>query len=219
MTDRFLTFQKFNDPELATTIAQLLESQNIHTQIVNEAPAFDVTFANNDFEPTIHLKLLPGDFSRANTVLESYYESQLANIDPDYYLFSFTDAELLNLVKHPDEWGHLDYALAKQLLARHGRPVTMAEEEDFQRQRLKDLKKTESTHPLWIIAGYIAAFAGSIFGLIFGYVLGYMKKTLPNGELAYVYSLPVRRHGKRILLISAICFPVWLWGLLSSRYA
>jgi hypothetical protein len=211
MSDVFLTFEKYSDPELAAAIASQLEASGIDSEVANESPAFDPTFANNQFDPTIHLKLRPADFNKARQVLESYYREQLAGMDPDYYLFSFSDVELLDLVQHPDEWGPLDYALAKKLLADHGHPVSPEQEADFQQDRIKKLSQPEAPKPFWVVAGYASAFLGGILGLILGYILAYFKKTLPNGEQVYVYSAWERKHGKRILIISAIFFPLWIW--------
>jgi len=219
MSQSFLTFEKFSDPELAATIASQLKAQAIDSRIVNEGPEFDPTFANNNFEPTIHLKLRPDDFTKARRMLEHYYRGQLTDMDPDYYLFSFSDAELLDLVKNPDEWGPLDYALAKHILAAHGKPISPEEEAGFQQKRINALATPEKPQRRWIIVGYIAAFAFSILGLILGYILAYMKKTLPNGKQVYVYSSIGRNHGKRILIISAFCFLYWLWSLLSASLA
>jgi hypothetical protein len=217
MSDAFLTFEKYGDPEMAAAIASQLESYGIDSEVVDESPVFDPTFANNQFDSTIHLKLRPADFNKARQVLESYYSQQLASMDPDYYLFSFSDSELLDLVQHPDEWGQLDYALAKKLLADHGRPVSPEQEADFQEDRIKKLSQTEKPKPLWVVVGYIAALLGSLLGFILGYILAYSKKTLPNGEQVYLYSAWERKHGKRILIVSTIFFPVWIWIMISRR--
>jgi hypothetical protein len=216
-SDNLLTFEKFNDPELAATIAAQLKAQGITSRIVNEGPAFDPTFANNNFDPTIHLKLSPDDFNKARRMLDRYYEGQLADMDPNYYLFSFSDAELLDLVKKPDEWGPLDYVLAKHLLAQHGIPISPEQEAAFQRDRIKTLTRPEKPQLHWIIAGYIAAFVFSIPGLILGYILAFSKKTLPNGKQVYMYSSTERKHGKRILVLSTIIFLYWLWTFLNAR--
>jgi len=220
MSDIFLTFEKFNDPELAATIASQLDMHGISSRIVNEAPVFDPTFANNNFEPTIQLKLRPHDFSKARIALDQHYQEQLADIEPDYYLFSFSDAELLDLVKNADEWGPLDYALAKHLLAEHGSPVSPEQEASFQQERIKILTKPESSQLRWIIAGYIAAFFfGGLAGIILGYILGYLKKTLPDGHQVYVYSSSTRKHGKRIMVISVIFSIYWIWSLMKVSLA
>lgn len=216
MPDTFLTFQKFNDPGLAASMCELLRSQGIDCKIVNEAPTFDVSFANNKIDPTIHLKVPSGEFVHAHAALEAYYQTQLSTLDPDYYLFSFSDAELLDLVGHPDEWGALDYALAKQLLAQHGIPVTPEQEAAIQQNRLATLSKTETAHAQWIFFAYLLAIAGGLFGFFLGYVLAFLKKNLPNGEQVFVYPPADRRHGKRVMVISAISFCYWLWVILSD---
>ncbi len=122
----------------------------------------------------------------------------------------------MDLIRHPDEWGHLDYALARQLLTQRGQPVTPAQEATFRQQRLTELARPEQTHPLQIFFGYVAAlFAGGFPGLILGYIFTCMKKTLPNGEQVYIYPPNERRHGKRILVISAIILIYWIWAMLS----
>jgi len=217
MPETFLTFQKFNDPGLAAAVAAQLEADGIDCILEKEAPVFDATFAGNDFEPTTHLKVAPTNFTRAHTALEAFYQAQLPSMDPDYYLFSFSDAELMEIVQRPDEWGHLDYVLAKKLLAEKGHLVTPALAEELKQQRMTELARPESTHPRQIFVGYVVAFAGGFFGLILGYILGYLTKTLPNGQRVYVYPPAERRHGKRMLVISAISFPFWLWMSLGGK--
>jgi len=216
MPDNFLTYQKFNDPELAATMCDLLRSQGIDCEIVNEAPTFDVSFANNKFEPTIHLKLPAGEFVRADVALEEYYRQQLDTLDPDYYLFAFSDEELVDIVQHPDEWGALDYALAKQLLAKHGKPVTGQQEESIREQRLEQLSQTEPTQPQWIFVSYLVAIVFGVVGFFMGYALAFSKKNLPNGEQVFLYPPPSRRHGRRIMTISVISFCYWLWAVFST---
>lgn len=213
MSDTLLSFQKFNDPELAAAIAARLQEQGIQSEVVNESPAFDISFANNHFEPTIQLKLAPADFTKAHAALQAYYQSQLKSLDADYYLFAFTNAELLDIIKTPDEWGDLDYALARQLLAERGHPVTAEQEAAFHRERLTVLARPERTHPYQILLGYLCALGAGVFGFILGSIFAFQKKTLPNGDRVYLYPPGERRHGKYILALSAISLSYWLWHL------
>jgi hypothetical protein len=210
MAGSYQTFQKFNDPDLAGVIARKLRELNIPSQVVDENPNFNPSFVNNVVEPTIHLKVRSGDFDRAHQALEEYYRQQLNDVDPDYYLFSFSDTELLDIVAKPDEWGHFDYALAKKLLADRGLTITPATAEELKQQRLKELALPERAHTGWIIAGYICAILGGFFGLIIGYVFAYTKKTLPNGGTVYVYPDQARHHGKRIFFIGILGAAFWL---------
>src|SRR3954470_13187763 len=112
MEDNFLTFQKFNDLELAKAIHQKLQESNIVSFIENERQYFDPTFANNNFGADIRLKLNPTDFTKAHEVLQNFYIAELESVDKDYYLFSFSDEELIEIISKPDEWGYFDYQLS-----------------------------------------------------------------------------------------------------------
>ena len=217
MSDNFLTFQKFNDPGVATAVAEQLQTEGIDCVLEKEEPVFDVTFAGNDFEPTTHLKMAPEDFTRAHAVLDAYYQAQLPAMDPDYYLFSFTDAELMEIIRQPDEWGPLDYVLAKKLLADKGQTVSPAVADEFRQQRITELARPETSHPNQIFAGYFFAFGGGFLGFVLGYFLAYLTKVLPDGEQVYVYLPADRRHGKRILIISAISCPIWIWMFFQGK--
>lgn len=209
MATPFLTFQKFNDAGLATTVAEKLKEQHIEFELANEQPNFDPSYAFNAVEPTIHLKIQAADFSKAHTVLEEYYQNQLQDVDPDYYLLSFSNQELQEIIEKPDEWGHFDYALAKKLLAERGISITPAKAEQLKKERLHELAKPETTGIYWIYAGYLFAILGGALGLLLGYIIAYFKKTLPNGDRVFVYLPSERAHGKRILIISIISVPAW----------
>jgi len=231
MPPPYQTFQKFNDPDLAAAIAQQLQAKGIDSKIENESPLLDATIIGDSLGSSIHLKIPASQFTRAHAVMEEYYRSQLQNIDPDYYLLSFTNAELLEVVQKPDEWGHLDYALAKRLLNERGQEITPVKADQLRQQRLSELTRPEKAHPIPIIIGYagtlislLGGLTGGFFGLWFnaggltlGYMLAFLKKTLPNGEKVYIYSPAERGHGKIILALGAIGLIVWFLMLLRPR--
>lgn len=212
MANAYLTFQKFNDAGLAEVVAGKLKDLHIEFQLENEQPNFDPSYAFNHVEPTIHLKIQANDFLKAQRVLEEYYQGQLQDVDPDYYLLSFSNRELEEIIEKPDEWGHFDYVLAKALLAERGLAITPAKAGQLKKERLHQLAKPETTGIYWICAGYLFAILGGVLGLLLGYIMAYLKKTLPDGERIYVYHAADRLHGKRILILSIISIPAWyIW--------
>ena len=54
-------------------------------------------------------------FQRGHKALEDYYQTQLENVDKDYYLLSFSNDAMKEDLK-PDEWEHFDFQLAQKLL-------------------------------------------------------------------------------------------------------
>jgi hypothetical protein len=135
----FKTFQTFNDPGLASAIAAKLEEQRIVCHVENVEPLLEPSFFRNTVEPNIHLKVRVADLDRAHQVLVEHYEHQLQDVDPGYYLFTFTDLELLEIVAKPDEWGHFDYVLARELLTERGLPIPDETIHQMKQQRLRQL--------------------------------------------------------------------------------
>ena len=139
MLASFLTFQKFNDPGLASAIADKLKERRIDCVVERVQPLLEPSFFRNTVEQTIHLKVRATDFEKATRALEEHYEHQLQDVDPGYYLYSFTDVELLDIVAKPDEWGQFDYVLARELLAERGLPIPDETIEEMKQQRLRQL--------------------------------------------------------------------------------
>lgn len=137
----FKTFQTFNDPELASAIADKLKARRIVCHVEKVEPLLEPTFFRNTVEPNIHLKVRTTDLERAHQVLEEYYEHQLQDVDPSYYLFAFTDTELLDIVAKPDEWGHFDFVLARELLAERGLPIPDETIQQMKQQRRRQLSQ------------------------------------------------------------------------------
>jgi hypothetical protein len=133
------TFQTFNDPGLAEAIAATLKKHRIVCHVEKVEPLLEPSFFRNTVEPNIHLKVRTSDLNRAHQALEEHYEHQLQDVDPGYYLFSFTDVELLDIVAKPDEWGHFDYVLARELLTERGLPIPDETIRQMKQQRLRQL--------------------------------------------------------------------------------
>ena len=160
------TIQKFNDPALAEAIGEKLQAGGIDHEITNEAQLLDRTLIGDDLGSTFHLKIDPADFNRAHAILEAYYQSQLQNFDPDYYLLQFSDEELLEVLQKPDEWSYMDHALAKKLLAERGVTVTAAKMEALRQERIMELAKPERVAKYRIVRGYILAIFSILCGII-----------------------------------------------------
>jgi hypothetical protein len=85
-----------------------------------------------------------------------------------------------------------------------------AEIAKLKQQRNDELAKPDTYNNVWLYIGYLSALAGGIFGIFIGWHLYYSKKTLPDGRRVYSYNERQKRHGKIILVMSCLLFPVWL---------
>ena len=201
MPEELLTYQKFRDPEIANDLAQKLEEAGICYKLDNDNKIFDPGFAYNPLNSATMLKLRPGDFKKADLVLAEYYDNAAGNIDPDHYLFSFTNDELKDILIKPDEWGKLDYQLAQKILKDRGENINESMLADLKTKRITELQKHEKSPGALIAFGYLFAIIGGFAGIIIGFILTGSKKTLPDGSSQHMYNNEDRKHGKLILAI------------------
>ncbi|KOS06103.1 hypothetical protein AM493_08680 [Flavobacterium akiainvivens] len=199
---QFVSFKKYNNAVQARETQQLLEANGIVTRFADNGASLDGSFgrAFTDYE----IQLNPADFKRAEALLEEQAGKWIAELPEDYYLFSFTDEELFEVIQKKDEWSEIDYVLAKRLLAERGKQIDDKEVERKEMERLYELEKPEEVGIAWIIIGYFTALLGGLFGIFTGYMVYYSKKTLPNGERVFTYNRSNRQHAKIILLLGIV---------------
>src|SRR5665213_1558027 len=125
MEPEFITYQKFNDPALAEELAEHLELHRVPHSIEEESLTFSITFIPNDpLQKEYAVKIKREDFEKVNKLLTQIAENNTAEIDKDYYLFAFTNDELMEVIIKADEWSAFDVVLARKLLAERGQPVS-----------------------------------------------------------------------------------------------
>src|SRR5690348_14902569 len=143
MINPFETFLSFSDDNLATLAAEKLQKSKIDFFIERSKPLLDESIIGNSIDQNIHIKIRRTDFQSAHKALEDYYQTQLENIDKDYYLLSFSIDELKEIVAKPDEWGHFNYQLAQKLLKEQGLEVDPVTLTRLKEDRIKELAKPE----------------------------------------------------------------------------
>ena len=212
----YVTYQKFNDMGLANAMAHKLQESNIDYQLYDDSKYFDVSFANNSFAADITLKIKQDDFIKADKALENQYKEDLAEVDRDYYLFSFSDDELKEIITKPDEWGSFDYQLAQQILKEKGKAIDPKEVALLKFRRVNELAEPETIKEFWIVLGYLTSVVlgfftvlGGFIGIFIGWGLFYLKKTLPDGEVVHFYNQKTRVQGKYLLIFSSVISAFW----------
>jgi hypothetical protein len=205
------TFKIFNDRSSAEDFAEILKENNIYFQIEEDALVFDASYANNPLNKDFRVRIAPNEFNMANHAYEQYFNHQLTTIDPNYYLFEFSDEELKEIVTKPDEWGSLDYALSQKILKYRGIEVTDIEKAAIQSKRLKELAIPEKESVSNIVSYYIISFICFPVGIVIGWIWAYSKKQLPNGAKVPAYNERTQAHG---LIIFYICLSLLFFSIL-----
>lgn len=213
MENEFLVFQQFSDAAVADAVASVLKQNGIEFLLSNNHKILDPAYTNNALTVDISLQIKKDDFIKARTCLEEFYKTQVDNVDKDYYLFSFTDEELMDLVATSEEWGYFDYQLTLKILKDRGIEISPGVIDLLKSRRIKELTKPEYVHKYFLYLGYISAILGGLFGFIIGLAIAYHKKTLPNGRRIYAYRQQDRDHGIRMILLSFS--GIFIWALLN----
>jgi len=204
MEDEFVTYRKFNDLALAEDLIATLKDGHIDYETEESRVAFDPAYIYNQNTTEYAVKLNPTDFEKVDRLLIEAEKQTIGEVDADYYLFGFTDAELMDVLINYDEWSKFDFVLARKLLADRGHEVDDRKLETLKREKIAKLEQPEKPQTLWIVIGYVCALVGGVFGIFIGWYLSRGQKTLPNGEQVYIFSLNDRKQGSRIFVLGII---------------
>jgi hypothetical protein len=208
MTMEFLTYKKFYDQVDVDSVTSILNENGIEFQITQDRESLDSLYGDKQFSRQYFVKIKGSDFQKADSILLDISEKEISQVDKDHYLYSFTDDELIDILRRPDEWNEFDYRLSVKLLSDRGKEIDQKTIESFRQERIKDLSKQDDGDKLWTFLGYVFAVLGGLLGIFIGWHLMTFKKTIPNGQRIYAYTLTARGHGRRILIIGTIMFIV-----------
>lgn len=213
MTEDFLTYKKFNNKNSANKFAAILDQEKIEYAVENNSLSFDVSFSNNtNFGNEFCVKIKKSDFDKVDEILSKKSEEDIESIPHDYYLLSFSDEELIEVVTKSDEWSVFDVTLSKKLLKEKGKEVTAEQIEAIKNKRIQELSQPEKSQKPYIIAGYIFAVLGGWLSVFIGWHLLTYKKSLPNGDKVYAYSDEDRKQGNRIFILGIVFMIIWtIW--------
>src|SRR5918993_2096184 len=139
MTDAYVTFKTFNDKETAEDFADVLKQASVDFFIEEDALVFDPSYANNPLNKDYAIKVKQAQFKAAEKAYDRYFEGMLDKVPDDYYLFSFTDDELKEILAKPDEWGSFDYQLSQKILKQRGIIISPEEKQALKSERYKAL--------------------------------------------------------------------------------
>lgn len=219
-----MPFHYSNDPEVVNDFVEKLEYNGIDFTIEKTAQVLDSTIIGVSSTDDIVIKLKPEDFTRAHQCLEDFYKTEVDRIDETYYLYTFSNDELYEIISKPDEWGYLDYLLAQKILIERGKKIDPAILESLKKERKKELAKPEKAALSSYIVAYFFIVAG-LFSLLspvfyysdFSYLLTVIsffigrniyttKKTLPDGQSVFSYSEANRRRGRTLMNLALVVF-------------
>jgi len=205
--DAFLTYAKFHTAEEAKPLIELIEKEGIPYELEHEVNQLDSVYLGYNLDPMFAIKIPQELFSKLNFLLGEEADKIIVDADDEYYLYSFSDDELIAVIKNPEEWNAYDRSLAQKILSNRkvAIPETnrIAPEAPYQPERLN----TE-----WLAVGYLLCMI-SLAGMFFGLAIVKGRKTLSSGKKVPLYDDPTIAHGKNMIALGSLFLIVFLFRI------
>jgi len=202
----FLTYAKFPSEKEAGELTGFLSAHQVPFIIEQDKTVLDKIYIGESFDPMTLLKIRSTDFERVNELVITDLVIDDSQVGKDYYLFQFSNEELLNVVHTPGEWNYFDRALAKKLLSErqvavHGQ-TTSPDTQVYEPARLTKDR---------LVMQYLIAILLPLTGILIGYMTIKATQTLPNGQSVKMYDKDTRAHAQVILFIGLAWLVLFLW--------
>lgn len=222
---QFLAFKRYHTAEQAAEIISLLEKHQIPVEYEEEVILMDKMYSGQNFDQRHLVKIASTDFPKADALLKSQISVSADDVEPDYYLLSFTTEELKEVVIKKDEWGDYDYLLALKLLEKRGISYTPEQLEQLGTTRIEALSQPQELPLIWLLIGYGSplliftslflpfAWAFSFLGFFIGGFVMVTKKTLPDGKRVHAFTERTRKLGMW-MIVSCVVLTVACWTVL-----
>jgi hypothetical protein len=198
---KYSLFQTFSLQEEVLELNNLLKDGQIRTTL-HDSNKTSSNILNPTIASSFSIYIHEDDFKKANIILEKQAEKIINNIDKDYYLFSFTNDELYDVLFKKDEWSQIDFQLAKQILTDRGETISQQILDQIERKRMNEIASEKQTaSPMLIYIGFITAALGGFIGVMISLSLT-SKKVLPNGKKTYNYCDRNVKEGKMMMNVA-----------------
>ncbi|MCB0759950.1 MAG: hypothetical protein KDC12_00410 [Flavobacteriales bacterium] len=201
-------YRQFQDEAMADMLCTMLTEGGVEFQRSIGHPEGDVEELID-----IHQIHIPSDqVDRADQLVEERANKELESVDKDYFIFSFSEEELREVIIKSHEWSPLDVALAVKILKDKGVELDVEDVKAVRNKHQEASARQTSLSSGNTVLLYISAL-GAIVGIIAGaYVLLASIQTY-LGHTIKKYDNHSRRHGRITLALSVFftCLYFLMW--------
>jgi len=200
----FLTYSRFYAAEQAWDLIAFLQKNHIDYTITQERDVLDKIYVGESLDPLISLKIKNADFEKVNELIIHDFPVDITQVNKDYYLFSFSDKELMDVLDPYNDWNYFDRALANRILQDRGgatdyispvRPIM------FEPARISTVV---------LVGEYLLTLALPYIGIIIGLATLAAFKTSGDGRKVKLYDNVTRNHAVVMLCLGIVRTVVYL---------
>jgi hypothetical protein len=210
--DEFIKYRSFNDKALALQLYDKLADDGLAVKWEDSEGFFDVSFVNDEFMNIYYVKLRQQDFERADQVLERSTIILAEKPVDDYYLYSFSNEELIDVLQKKDEWNEFDNYWATKILEQRGIAFEPSQLLEMKNERIAELKEPWKVSSLWRVSSLAIPLVAIVFlniilsagTILVGLYIILSKKTLPDGQRVMAFTPRDRLFGKIFCLMGIL---------------
>lgn len=193
------TYRVFYNQAEAETFANRLQKLGVSCAVVEDSVVMDQNIIGVASDTLFRVKVMQGDFGRANALLFEEASKEITSVPDGHYLVDFTNEELRDVIAKPFEWSAGDRVIAGMILNTRGsEPEPVRESYDgpeFQ-PRVWTTKQLAMAYATLLILG--------LGGFVIGLTMWRAKKTLPNGRIIFSNSETDRNHGIVLFILGIL---------------
>ena len=195
----------YSDAVEAARAGDFLEERGIPCVIYHEHETLNPTFTLQSSFNAIHLLVPLKSVDLARTVLDL---EDGAQVETEDLLADFSDAELIDVVAHEDQWNTDTVRAARAMLSARGGDARATVPTDHAESDHPAIP--QKAHPAWMALGFLSVASAGIPGLFIGIGYRYLKDSSPDGRRCYIYSPRTRAWGGALMIVSMLAFVAWL---------
>jgi len=115
MTDQII-YATFPDKEQATSLLALLIKANIDHEVEETSSLFTALASEQPIFDRIKIKIKASDAERVDALIEQ--DNETASVE--HFLYTFSDEDLVDVIKNPKEWTQEEAEIAKKIIIERG---------------------------------------------------------------------------------------------------
>jgi len=214
--NNLILLESFLEEKEAYKSRILLEKNRINHKYFCSRSNFEKAYLTSNSNPT-EIWVNKEDFKLAFEIIRG----ETTNEDSEINIRAFSNEELIEIIKNPDEWHESFINKAKNILKEQNISINSDEIDANIKEKLNIIKCGKSAHPatifiFWILTIFsvffmlfgIFSFVFGFSGIIAGYLYWKSKITASDNHKYYLFNNTTRIHGKYMFFVGLMLMTV-----------
>lgn len=187
-------------------IRMLLEEQGIEYKVSENLLGFETVYTANPVNTSYKILVWENEAQAVMDFLDQRFDSpdEEASI-----LNQFDDADLIDIIAYPENYGENKTNHAAKILAKRG--MSPDEMERRAKKKIREDNMPMRVAQTTLFFAYFLCITGGLFGILVGVFLYFAKsKHTKTGERYYSHDDFSRRQGLQIMIFAVLCFVLFV---------